>query len=274
MRLIIKKDYNDCAKWTADYIAGKIKKFEAENPGRQFVLGLPTGSTPLGVYNRLIDLYRKKALSFRNITSFNMDEYVGLPADHPQSYHYFMHHNFFDKIDIAKNNVHILDGTAGNLEEECESYERAITAAGGINLFLGGAGCDGHIAFNEPGSSLTSRTRVKTLTEDTRIVNSRFFNNDMNQVPKTALTVGIGTITDAKEVVIMMTGHNKAEALAHAVEQSVSQMWPVTILQMHRNTVIVCDEACTDELKVGTVKYFRGIEATMKDPFESCFAEV
>jgi glucosamine-6-phosphate isomerase len=274
MRLIIKKNYDECAKWTADYMAGKIKKAETDNPGKPFVLGLPTGSTPLGVYKRLIALYEKKALSFRNIITFNMDEYVGLPASHPQSYHYFMYSNFFDRIDIKKDNVHILDGTAERPEAECEAYERAITAAGGIDLFLGGAGCDGHIAFNEPGSSLSSRTRVKTLTEDTRIVNSRFFNNNMNEVPKTALTVGIGTITDAKEVVIMMSGYSKAEALAHAVEQSVSQMWPVTALQLHRNTIIVCDEACTDELKVGTVNYFAGIEATIEDPFVSSFAEV
>lgn len=273
MRLIVKKNYDNCAKWAADYIAGKIKKFNP-TPDHPFVLGLPTGSTPLGVYKRLIELNKKGAISFKNVITFNMDEYVGLKENHPQSYHYFMHQNFFDHIDIKKENIHILNGTAPDLDTECAAYEKAIEACGGIDLFLGGAGCDGHIAFNEPGSSLTSRTRIKTLREDTRIVNSRFFDNDLSQVPKTALTVGIGTITDAKEVLIMMTGNNKAEALQHAVEESVSQMWPVTILQMHRSALIVCDDACTVELKVGTVNYFNGIEAKITDPFESCFAEV
>ena len=147
--------------------------------------------------------------------------------------------------------------------------EKAIKAAGGIKLFLGGTGVDGHIAFNEPGSSLSSKTRVKTLTEDTRIVNSRFFDNDMTQVPETALTVGIGTITDSEEVVIMMNGHNKAQALKHAIEEPISHMWPVSILQMHKKAIIVCDEDCTDELRVGTVKYFKGIESKNKDAYEN-----
>ena len=199
MRLIIKNNYNDCAKWTADYIAAKIinAKPSAENP---FVLGLPTGSTPLGVYKRLIELNQKGIISFKNVITFNMDEYVGLEASHPQSYHYFMMENFFNKIDIEKKNIHILDGMTDDPTGECRRYEEMITAAGGIDLFLGGCGCDGHIAFNEPGSSLTSRTRMKTLTDDTIAANARFFGGDQTQVPKTALTVGIGTICDAKEV--------------------------------------------------------------------------
>ena len=148
-----------------------------------------------------------------------------------------------------------------------------IKAAGGIDLFLGGCGCDGHIAFNEPGSSLTSRTRMKTLTEDTIAANARFFGGDTTKVPKTALTVGIGTITDAKEVLIMMTGLSKADALQHAVEESVSQMWPVTILQMHKSAILIADDACTDKLKVGTVKYFSGIEAKITDSCEALMAD-
>lgn len=270
MRLVIKSDYDDCAKWTADYIAGKIYKF---NPTKAnpFVLGLPTGSTPLGIYKRLIDLNRKGLISFENVITFNMDEYVGLDAEHEQSYHYFMKHNFFDHVNIKKENIHILDGTAKDLVKECEAFEDAIKEAGGIDLFLGGTGNDGHIAFNEPGSSLSARTRVKTLTEDTRIVNSRFFGGDIDKVPKTALTVGIGTITDAKEVVIMMNGFQKAQALQHAVEEPVSQMWPVTILQMHKHAVIVADEACTDQLKVGTVRYFKDIESRIPDSYASIF---
>ncbi len=271
MRLIIKKDYDECAKWTADYIAGKIYK-ASPTEDKPFVLGLPTGSTPLGVYKRLIELNQKELISFKNVITFNMDEYSNLDENHPQSYHYFMHENFFSKIDIKKENIHILDGTAKAPQEECLKYEAAIKQAGGIDLFLGGCGCDGHIAFNEPGSSLTSRTRMKTLTEDTLIANARFFGGDYSKVPKTALTVGIGTITDSKEVLIMMTGLSKADALQHAVEESVSQMWPVTILQMHKNTILIADDACTDKLRVGTVKYFNGIEAKITDSYESVFS--
>ena len=264
MRLIIKNNYNDCAKWTADYIAAKIinAKPSIEKP---FVLGLPTGSTPLGVYKRLIELNQKGIISFKNVITFNMDEYVGLEASHPQSYHYFMVENFFSKIDIDKKNIHILDGMTDDPTGECRRYEEMITAAGGIYLFLGGCGCDGHIAFNEPGSSLTSRTRMKTLTDDTIAANARFFGGDQTQVPKTALTVGIGTICDAKEVLIMMTGFQKADALQHAIEGSVSQMWPVTALQLHKSAIIITDDDCTDKLRVGTVKYFKGIEAKIKD---------
>ena len=272
MRLIIKNNYNECAKWTADYIAGKIHA-AAPTPEKPFVLGLPTGSTPLGVYKRLIELNQKKLISFENVITFNMDEYTGLSETDPQSYHYFMHENFFSKIDIKKENIHILDGTAADPVQECKNYEEQIKAAGGIDLFLGGCGGDGHIAFNEPGSSLTSRTRIKTLTEDTIAANARFFDGDCTKVPKTALTVGIGTITDAKEVLIMMTGLSKSEALQHAVEESVSQMWPVTILQMHKSAILIADDACTDRLRVGTVKYFSGIEAKITDSYESYFSD-
>lgn len=272
MRLIIKNNYKDCAKWTADYIAGKIAS-AAPSKEKPFVLGLPTGSTPLGVYERLIELNQKKLISFENVITFNMDEYYGLDENNPQSYHYFMWENFFSKIDIKKENVHILDGKAADPQKECQHYEEMIKASGGIDLFLGGCGCDGHIAFNEPGSSLTSRTRMKTLTEDTIAANARFFDGDTTKVPKTALTVGIGTITDAKEVLIMMTGLSKADALQHAVEESVSQMWPVTILQMHKSTILIADDACTDKLRVGTVKYFSGIESKIEDSYERLFAD-
>ena len=150
---------------------------------------------------------------------------------------------------------------AQDLQAECDAYEKAILAAGGIRLFLGGVGVDGHIAFNEPGSSLSSRTRVNTLTKETIQVNSRFFDGDITQVPDTALTVGVGTICDSDEVMILITGHNKARALKHAVEGGVSQMWTVSALQLHPNAIIVCDEDATDEIKCGTAKYFKEIEA-------------
>ncbi|MEL3907347.1 MAG: glucosamine-6-phosphate deaminase [Treponema sp.] len=259
MRVIIKPDYDTCAVWAADYICKKIKDF-APTADKPFVLGLPTGSTPLGVYKELIRRFQNKEISFKHVVTFNMDEYAGLSPDHPQSYHYFMHHNFFSHIDIDPAHIHILDGLAENPEEECKKYEEAIQNYGKIHLFMGGVGADGHIAFNEPGSSLSSRTRQKTLTQDTIAMNARFFDGDLNAVPKTALTVGIGTITDAEEVMILATGYNKARAVRYAVEGSVNHIWTVSALQLHPRALIVCDEAATDELRVGTVRYFKDIE--------------
>ena len=263
MRVIIRNNYENMSKWTADYIVEKINKFNptSENP---FVLGLPTGSTPLGTYRELINRYKEGKVSFKNVVTFNMDEYVGLPEEHPESYHSFMFNNFFNHIDIPKENINILNGNATNLEEECQRYEDKIKSYGGIHLFMGGIGPDGHIAFNEPGSSLTSCTRKKNLTTDTIIANSRFFDNDINKVPKTALTVGVGTVMDAKEVIILVNGHNKARALYHAIEGAVNHMWTVSILQTHPKGIIVCDDAATDELKVGTVNYFKDIEKEKK----------
>lgn len=259
MRLVIHPDYDACSVWAAYHIAGRINEAQptAQKP---FVLGLPTGSTPLGTYRKLIELNKAGKVSFEHVVTFNMDEYVGLPADHPQSYHFFMWDNFFNHINIKKENVHILNGMAKDLAAECAAYEKAIADVGGIDLFLGGVGVDGHLAFNEPGSSLSSRTRVKSLTSDTIQVNSRFFGGDISQVPTTALTVGVGTVTDAREVVVLITGRNKMHALRHAVEEGISQMWTISALQLHPKAVIVCDEDATEELKVGTVKYFKDIE--------------
>lgn len=259
MRVIIERDYQSLSEWAANYVAQRINQFQPSSE-RPFVLGLPTGSSPLGMYKALIELNREGKVSFRNVVTFNMDEYVGLPESHPESYHSFMFNNFFNHIDIPKENIHILNGNASDLEAECGNYEKRIASYGGIDLFVGGIGPDGHIAFNEPGSSLTSRTRVKTLTTDTIVANSRFFDNDVDKVPKTALTVGVGTVMDAKEVLILCNGHNKARALHHAVEGGVTQMWTISALQMHRHGIIVCDEAATDELKVGTYRYFKDIE--------------
>lgn len=259
MRVIIERDYQSLSEWAANYVAQRINQFQPSSE-RPFVLGLPTGSSPLGMYKALIELNREGKVSFRNVVTFNMDEYVGLPESHPESYHSFMFNNFFNHIDIPKENIHILNGNATDVEAECENYEKQIASYGGIDLFVGGIGPDGHIAFNEPGSSLTSRTRVKTLTTDTIVANSRFFDNDVDKVPKTALTVGVGTVMDAKEVLILCNGHNKARALHHAVEGGVTQMWTISALQMHRYGIIVCDEAATDELKVGTYRYFKDIE--------------
>lgn len=259
MRVIIEPDYQSVTQWAANYIAAKIIKAQptAEKP---FVLGLPTGSSPLAVYRQLIELNKKGIISFQHVITFNMDEYVGLPEHHSESYYTFMWNNFFSHIDILPENAHILNGNASDLMAECEAYEAKIKEVGGIDLFLGGIGPDGHIAFNEPASSLASRTRIKSLTTDTIIANSRFFDNDVNKVPKTALTVGVATVLDAKEVLIIVNGHNKSRALRHAIEEPISQMWTISALQMHPKGIIVCDYDACAELKVGTYKYFLDIE--------------
>lgn len=259
MRLIIEKDYDALSKWAAEYVIKRINEFNP-TPEHRFVLGLPTGSSPIGMYKELVKACKEGRVSFKNVVTFNMDEYCGLPESHPESYHSFMATNLFNHIDCPKENIHILNGNAENLDEECARYEELIRQAGGIDLFLGGIGPDGHIAFNEPCSSLSSRTRIKTLTSDTIIANSRFFDNDVNKVPKNALTVGVGTVLDAREVLILVNGHNKARALQAAVEGPVTQMWTISALQLHKHGIIVCDEAATDELKVGTYKYFKDIE--------------
>lgn len=259
MRVVILDDYALVSRWAANYVAEKInqKNPTAANP---FVLGCPTGSSPLGMYKELIRMNKEGKVSFKHVITFNMDEYVGLAEDHPESYHSFMWTNFFNHIDIDPQNVHILNGNAPDLLAECAKYERQIEAAGGIDLFLGGVGPDGHIAFNEPGSSLSSKTRIKTLTTDTIIANSRFFEGDVTQVPKQALTVGVGTVMSAKEVLLISCGHNKARALKHAIEESINHMWTVSMLQTHPHGIIVCDEPACDEIKVGTYKYFKDKE--------------
>ena len=267
MRLIIQPDYLGISKWAAAYIVRKINTF-APTEDKPFVLGLPTGSSPLGVYRELIRLNGEGKVSFRNVVTFNMDEYVGLPKEHPESYYTFMHKNFFNHVDIDAKNINMLDGNAPDVEAECARYENEIKRRGGVRLFMGGVGPDGHLAFNEPGSSLMSRTRLKTLTKDTIIANSRFFDNEINKVPKTAVTVGVGTVMDADEVLILVNGHNKAQALYHAVEGAINQMWTISALQMHPMGIIVCDDAATVELKVGTVNYFKEIEADNLNNYE------
>lgn len=263
MKLIIKDNSKNGSLWAAHYIAEKINA-KAKVSKEPFVLGLCTGSTPIETYAELARMVKAGEVSFKNVISFNMDEYVGLPESHPESYHSFMHKNLFDHIDEPAENIHILNGNAQDLEAECQAYEKAIVAAGGFDLFLGGIGEDGHIAFNEPFSPLTSRTRVVTLTEDTRIVNSRFFGGDMNLVPKQALSVGVATVTDSKEVVILAFGPRKARAIHDAVEGGYSHMCTVSALQNHQNGIIVCDEAAVGELKVNSYKYFKAVELAEK----------
>lgn len=261
MRIVIQDNYDKMCLWAANFIADKISNHKENRP---FVLGLPTGSSPLGVYAELIKKNKAGEISFNNVVTFNMDEYLGLPREHDQSYWYFMWSNFFDHIDIPKENVNILNGMTDDPVGECARYEEKIAACGGIDLFMGGIGVDGHLAFNEPYTSLASRTGVRELTTDTRIVNSRFFGGDPEKVPSKALSVGIGTVTDAKEVLVLISGHNKARALAATVEGGVSQKWTCSALQLHNAAIIACDEAACGELTVDTYKYFLDIEKNQR----------
>jgi glucosamine-6-phosphate deaminase len=267
MRLIIKDNSSQCGQWAADYIAAKINAFVPTAERRFFVLGCPTGSTPMPTYKRLVEKVQAGTLSFKNVATFNMDEYVGLDPADSNSYRSFMHEHLFKHIDIDPVNIHLLNGCAGDqsikaLEAECAAYEAEITRYGGIDLFLGGIGPDGHIAFNEPGSSLSSRTRIKTLAYDTIVANARFWGGDVEKVPRMALTVGVGTVMDAKEVMILITGLSKAMALHMCIEEGMNHMWTVSAIQSHPKAIVVCDRDATQELKVKTVKYFEGLAET------------
>ncbi|KAJ2083434.1 Glucosamine-6-phosphate isomerase (Glucosamine-6-phosphate deaminase) (GNPDA) (GlcN6P deaminase) [Coemansia sp. RSA 988] len=274
MRLIIREDPKAVAYYTGrqqqqlamesaelapNYVRLRINEFKATR-NRPFVLGLPTGSTPVEVYWHLVDFYKRGELSFRNVVTFSMDEYVGLPRTHPESYCSFMRRHLYDHINLRSENIHMLDGNAEDLAAECQRYEDKIKEVGGIELFLGGIGPDGHIAFNEPGSSLESVTRVKTLAYETVLANARFFGGDVNKVPKLALTVGVGTVRAAREVLLIITGAHKAVALAKCIEEGVNHMWTLSVVQLHPSAMVVCDEDATLELHVKTVRYFKSIE--------------
>lgn len=257
MRLLVSQ--HSLGKWAAYYIYKKVVEFKPTE-SKPFVLGLPTGSTPLETYKELIKLNQQNLISFKHVVTFNMDEYVGLPEDHEQSYHYYMFNSFFNHIDIPHENVNILNGNATYLDYECKIFEEKISALGGMELILGGVGEDGHLAFNEPGSSLSSVTRVKTLNYSTILANSRFFEHNIEKTPNLALTMGVKTIMDAREVVVLAKGLNKAQAVAHAIEGSVSSMCPVTALQMHNKASIICDEYAAYELKLKTIRYFENLK--------------
>lgn len=259
MRLIPLQTVAQVGQWAARHIVETINCFNptADKP---FVLGLPTGSTPLSTYKELIALYQAGKVSFENVVTFNMDEYVGIEPNHPESYRTFMYENFFNHVDVKEENINLLDGKAEDIDAHCQAYEDKIKSYGKINLFMGGVGVDGHIAFNEPASSLASRTRIKTLTDDTRIANSRFFGGDVKQVPKYALTIGVATLLDSEQVMILSLGHNKSLALQAAVEGSVNHLWTVSALQLHKKAVIVADQGAQQDLKVKTVKYFNELE--------------
>jgi glucosamine-6-phosphate deaminase len=242
MRVVVLADPDSVARFAASEIGRQLQS----NP--RTVLGLATGGTPLGAYRCLIELHRERRFPLQNVTTFNLDEYVGLSPDHTASYRTFMQANLFEFLEIPSEQTHIPRGDAIDLDKECIVYEHLIQKAGGIDLQLLGIGTDGHIAFNEPGSSLASRTRIKTLTESTRRDNARFFLN-IDQVPRTAITMGIGTILEAKRILLLATGLNKAEAVQACVEGPITSLVPASALQLHADVTIVIDEAAAGLLK-------------------------
>ncbi len=243
MLVHITENFAEMSKFAAQIVAELVRK----KP--DCVLGFATGSTPLGLYQELIRMHHKEGLDFSKITTFNLDEYVGLPPEHDQSYHYFMWENLFKHINVDSRFVHIPMGMAKDIDAFCEWYEEKIVEAGGIDLQILGIGANGHIAFNEPGSSLGSRTRIKTLTGTTREANARFFKTP-DEVPRYALTMGVGTIMDAKELLLLANGESKAEAIAATCEGPITAMWPATIVQMHRLATVIVDKAAASKLKM------------------------
>lgn len=241
MEVVVKESYEEVSKLSAELIAEVVR----HKP--RAVLGLATGSTPVGTYKELIRLHKEEGLDFSRAVTFNLDEYVGLVHEHPQSYHYFMRENLFKHINVNPKNVHIPDGTAKDIPGFCQWYEEQIVKAGGLDLQLLGIGSNGHIAFNEPGSSLGSRTRVKTLDDKTRQDNARFFRS-MNEVPRYAITMGIGTIMDARQLILLANGAGKAEAILKTCEGPITAMAPATIVQLHPKATIVIDKQAATKL--------------------------
>jgi glucosamine-6-phosphate deaminase len=256
LRVVILKSSDDVAEFAANIVTGLVNaRAEAKKP---CVLGLATGGTPLGLYRQLVDRCAQGKISFRGVTTFNLDEYVGVPPEHVQSYHYYMHDSLFKHVDFDENANHIPKTWNCNLTESAEAYEKAIKEHGGIDLQILGIGTDGHIGFNEVGSSLGSRTRLKTLTRQTRLDNARFFSIE-EEVPRMALTMGIATILESRAIVLMATGKSKASAIAGCVEGPVSANNPSSSLQLHPNVTIVLDEEAASLLK--HQEYYRDSEA-------------
>ncbi len=256
MRVVILEDAAAVAQRAAEIICRQVQ----DNP--QSVLGLATGGTPLATYRCLVQRYEADEVDFSQVTSFNLDEYVGLPKDHEQSYSTFMHQNLFGKAGFDLNKCFLPDGTAENFEAACDDYERRIDDSGGIDLQLLGIGTDGHIAFNEPGSSLASRTRIKTLTERTRSDNARFFDS-VDQVPKLSITVGIGTILDSDRILLLATGKSKASAVRSFIEGPVSANVPASALQMHPKVTVLLDEDSAGWLV--RADYYREVEQVQRE---------
>jgi len=254
MEVLVKSSYEEVSKSAARIVAKTM------NTKPNAVLGLATGSTPLGLYKELIRMHRDEGLDFSQVTTFNLDEYVGLTRFHSQSYHYFMHENLFKHINIPPQNIYIPSGTTDNYEAFCAWYEQRIRDSGGVDLQILGIGSDGHIAFNEPSSSLGSRTRIKTLAKQTIEDNARFFETK-EEVPIYAITMGVGTILEARKIVLMANGKNKAAAISGAIEGPVTSMCTASALQLHRDTVFVLDRDAASGLKM--LDYYEWVQAKM-----------
>lgn len=249
MEVIVCRDASEIGAIAADAIGALL----ARKPDA--VLGLATGSSPLAIYDELARRCDAGSISFARAHGFTLDEYVGLPPDHPERYRTVIDRDFTSRVDIPADAVHSPDGSASDLPAACQAYEDAIRAAGGVDLQILGIGTDGHVAFNEPGSSLASRTRIKTLTHQTRVDNARFFGDDVDAVPTHCLTQGLATIMAARHLVLVATGRNKAEAVHHLIEGAVSAMWPATILQHHPHVTVLLDDAAARRLQL--VDYYR-----------------
>ncbi len=234
MRIIVEKDYHAMSKKAALMVASQITL----KPNSK--LGLATGGTPLAMYDKLIEMYREDEIDLSEVQSFNLDEYCGLAADHPNSYHYYMYDNFFKEINIKKENIHIPDGSAEDFKQECRDYEESIKKAGGIDLQILGIGSNGHIGFNEPAESLNVATEVVDLTEETIKANSRYFESK-DQVPKKAISMGMATILKADRIVLLASGKNKAEAIKKTVSGKISTHEPASLLQTHPQVTIILD---------------------------------
>lgn len=242
MKLIEVNTYAELSKLAAEMIIEKV-----QNSSR-ITLGLATGATPIGTYEKLIEAHQQSGVSYRHVHTFNLDEYVGLASHHPESYHYFMEKHLFQHIDIPRENIHLLDGMATDLEAECARYERLIQEAGGIDLQLLGIGVNGHIGFNEPYTPFDSKTHVTNLTKETKEANARYFAS-YEQVPSQALTMGIATIMQAKEIILLISGKNKAEILAKLLESEVTEALPASILKTHPNAVLIADQEALSLVK-------------------------
>jgi len=256
MEVIIQDSYEEISRQAARIVAQTL--YSKPNA----VLGLATGSTPLGMYKELIRMHQEEALDFSRVTTFNLDEYVGLRKQHSQSYHYFMHENLFKHVNISQQNIYIPSGTTNNYQAFCAWYEQQIEKCGGIDLQILGIGSDGHVAFNEPGSSLGSRTRIKTLTKQTIEDNARFFDS-ADEVPVYSITMGVGTILEARQIILLANGANKAKAVAGAIEGPVTSMCTASALQMHRDTLFLLDQEAAGDLKM--TEYYQWIQSKMPD---------
>ena len=257
MEIIIQPSNHQIATVTANIISEAIQK----KPN--LILGLATGSTPIELYNILVKMHTENGLDFSKVTTFNLDEYIGIPSDHPQSYHTYMSQHFFNHVNIPVENRYLPQNTTDNLASSCEKYEKRIVDTGGIDIQILGIGTDGHIAFNEKGSSLASRTRPVTLSNSTIIANAVHFEGNPNAVPAMAITMGIGTILEAKQCILIASGTAKSTAIANAIEGPITAMVPASALQMHPNTTVIVDEDAASELK--EINYYkRSYENKMK----------